>query len=181
MRETRICRRTPRREDAMRKPRRWRSRALIAAAVAAGCTAGAALAGSWDEKVFSSHVDFDAVAAAGASALPGLIARGRELFKAKFTTEDGAGRPKATQAIVPTKRKFGVNPPSREPAARTPIPAPAATTTPSSAAPAISSPTSSSPKDLKAHSSIQPTPRFRASAIPFRSSAAASSNFWRAR
>jgi hypothetical protein len=55
-------------------------------------------------------VDFDAVAAAGASALPGLIARGRELFKAKFTTQDGAGRPKATQAIVPTKRKFGVNP-----------------------------------------------------------------------
>ena len=72
--------------------------------------AGSVQAGSWDEKVFSSHVDFDQVAAAGPSALPALIARGRELFKAKFTTEDGAGRPKATQAIVPTKRKFGVNP-----------------------------------------------------------------------
>ena len=33
------------------------------------------------------------------------------LFKAKFTTVDGAGRPKATQAIIPTKRKNGVNPP----------------------------------------------------------------------
>ena len=44
------------------------------------------------------------------SALPALIARGASLFKAKFTTDDGAGRPKATQAIVPTKRKFGVNP-----------------------------------------------------------------------
>ena len=33
------------------------------------------------------------------------------MFKAKFTTVDGAGRPKATQAIIPTKRKTGVNPP----------------------------------------------------------------------
>jgi hypothetical protein len=74
--------------------------------------AGAANApgASWDEKVFASHVDFDAVAAAGAAAIPGLIARGRVLFKAKFTTEDGAGRPKATQAIVPTRRRNGVNP-----------------------------------------------------------------------
>ena len=69
-----------------------------------------ALANSWDERVFASHVDFDQIAAQGASALPALIARGRVLFKAKFTTEDGAGRPKATQAIVPTKRKSGVNP-----------------------------------------------------------------------
>ncbi len=58
-----------------------------------------------------SHLDFDAIAAAGPSALPALIERGRELFKAKFTTVDGAGRPKATQAIIPTKRKNGVNPP----------------------------------------------------------------------
>ncbi len=88
------------------------------AAVALGALAfvlagGAAFGGSWDERVFEpgSHVDFDAVAAAGPSALPALIERGRELFKAKFTTVDGAGRPKATQAIVPTKRKNGVNPP----------------------------------------------------------------------
>jgi cytochrome c peroxidase len=71
----------------------------------------AARAASWDEKVFSSHVDFDAVAKAGVSAIPALVERGRQLFKAKFTTEDGAGRPKATQAIVPTKRKRGTNPP----------------------------------------------------------------------
>lgn len=30
---------------------------------------------------------------------------GEELFKARFTREEGAGRPKATQAIIPTKRK----------------------------------------------------------------------------
>ncbi len=65
---------------------------------------------SWDERIFSSHVDFDAVAQAGESAIPALIARGRQLFKAKFTDEDGAGRPRATQAIIPTKRKRGTNP-----------------------------------------------------------------------
>ncbi len=73
--------------------------------------AGAAAGGSWDERVFTSHLDFDSLAAAGPSALPALIERGRQLFKAKFTTVDGAGRPKATQAIIPTKRKSGVNPP----------------------------------------------------------------------
>ncbi len=79
-------------------------RAATLAALVAASVVGVAYAASWDEKVFGSHVDFDAVAAAGPSALPALIARGRELFKAKFTTADGAGRPKATQAIVPTKR-----------------------------------------------------------------------------
>ncbi len=73
--------------------------------------ASAAAGGSWDERVFGSHLDFDSIAAAGPSALDSLIERGRELFKAKFTTADGAGRPKATQAIIPTKRKSGVNPP----------------------------------------------------------------------
>ncbi len=90
------------------KPRRHR-RGLLAAS-ALSLMAGVATAASWDERVFSSHIDFDAVASAGPLALPALIARGRELFKAKFTTADGAGRPKATQAIVPTRRKFGVNP-----------------------------------------------------------------------
>ena len=87
-------------------------RATIAAC-AASVLVGAALAASWDERVFpaGSHLDFDQIAAAGPPALPALIDRGRALFKAKFTTVDGAGRPKATQAIIPTKRKNGVNPP----------------------------------------------------------------------
>ena len=58
-----------------------------------------------------SHLDFDAIAAAGPSPCPPSSSAGAELFKAKFTTVDGAGRPKATQAIIPTKRKNGVNPP----------------------------------------------------------------------
>ena len=80
-------------------------------AVACVVAAGAACGASWDERVFSSHVDFEKVAAAGPSALAGLVERGRQLFKAKFTTVDGAGRPKATQAIIPTRRKSGVNSP----------------------------------------------------------------------
>ncbi len=88
--------------------RSLRNVGLSAAALIA--LAGAALAHSWDERVLSSHIDFDVAAAKGAAALPDLIERGRELFKAKFTTADGAGRPKATQAIMPTRRKFGVNP-----------------------------------------------------------------------
>jgi hypothetical protein len=83
----------------------------VAAALVAFGAIDQGLGASWDEKVFASHVDFDAVAKAGAQALPALIERGRQLFKAKFTLEDGAGRPKATQAIIPTKRKHGVNPP----------------------------------------------------------------------
>ena len=37
--------------------------------------------------------------------LENLIAIGEKLFGAKFTTADGAGRPKATQAIIPTKAR----------------------------------------------------------------------------
>jgi len=61
----------------------------------------------WQEKVMTSHVDFDAVAADGEAAIAALIARGKVLFAAKFTEADGRGRPKATQAIIPTKRKRG--------------------------------------------------------------------------
>jgi len=90
----------------------WGSVILLGAASSLFAV-GPAFGASWDERVFppGSHLDFDAVAAAGPAALPALIERGRQLFKAKFTTVDGAGRPKATQAIIPTKVKNGVNPP----------------------------------------------------------------------
>ncbi len=40
-----------------------------------------------------------------AATFAALHARGEHLFSARFTREDGAGRPLATQAIIPTKRK----------------------------------------------------------------------------
>lgn len=43
--------------------------------------------------------------AASAEQLEVIRNYGEELFKARFTREEGAGRPKATQAIIPTKRK----------------------------------------------------------------------------
>jgi cytochrome c peroxidase len=90
--------------------RRRRGLWILFGVLAGFGVASAAAGNSWDERVFDSHVDFDAIASEGASVLPALIARGKTLFKAKFTTEDGAGRPKATQAIVPTRRRSGVNP-----------------------------------------------------------------------
>jgi len=44
-----------------------------------------------------------------------LIDQGKALFNAAFTTQDGVGRPMATQAIIPTKRKR----PAREAFSRT--------------------------------------------------------------
>src|SRR5271163_4127032 len=87
--------------------------AAFASGALASLVVGSALAASWDERDLppGSHLDFYQIAAAAPSGVRALSERGRELFKAKFTTVDGAGRPKATQAIIPTKRKNGVNPP----------------------------------------------------------------------
>ena len=57
----------------------------------------------WSEKVLTRDVDIDALATAGEDPLAILQPLGEELFSAKFTTLDGAGRPDATGAIVPTK------------------------------------------------------------------------------
>ncbi len=86
---------------------RWGGIGIAALLILGG--AAAVEGASWDEKIFSTHLDFETIAKAGERAIPDLIERGRVLFKAKFTTQDGAGRPKATQAIIPTKRKSGVN------------------------------------------------------------------------
>lgn len=42
--------------------------------------------------------------------LPEVLALGRQLFEARFTTLDGAGRPGATAAEVPTRREIGDTP-----------------------------------------------------------------------
>src|ERR1700722_6913012 len=90
--------------------RRRRGLGILFGGLAGFGVASAAAGNSWDERTFDYHLDFDAIASQGVAVLPALIARGKVLFKAKFTTEDGAGRPKATQAIVPTRRRSGVNP-----------------------------------------------------------------------
>ena len=57
----------------------------------------------WSERAIVDDVDIKALAASGKDPIEVLQPIGERLFKAKFTTLDGAGRPEATQAIVPTK------------------------------------------------------------------------------
>jgi cytochrome c peroxidase len=56
----------------------------------------------WEERVLSAPTDFEAARALDPAA---LIAHGRRLFVGKFTAADGAGRPLATQADLPTARR----------------------------------------------------------------------------
>ncbi len=65
----------------------------------------------WVEAVVGKSWTYDKALAASKSDLQSLLDHGKHLFTSKFTVLDGAGRPKATQAIVPTKRKRGENPP----------------------------------------------------------------------
>jgi di-heme oxidoreductase (putative peroxidase) len=57
----------------------------------------------WSERAIQEDVDIEALAASGQDPIPVLQPLGKHLFSAKFTTLDGAGRPDATGAIVPTK------------------------------------------------------------------------------
>ncbi len=60
----------------------------------------------WSERAIFEHVDQSRFAGVLSKAeLDELIAFGETLFGARFTTLDGGGRPMATQAIIPTKRK----------------------------------------------------------------------------
>jgi hypothetical protein len=98
--------RRDRRRRADGESRMKGSLTLLAATLLA---AAPALAGEtpWAEGNVGHSLGFDAALALSKSNPQKLIDRGRDLFAAKFTVLDGAGRPKATQAIVPTKRKRG--------------------------------------------------------------------------
>ena len=64
----------------------------------------------WTEATVGKSWSYDEALAASKSDLQSLLDRGKHLFTSKFTELDGGGRPKATQAIVPTLRKRGENP-----------------------------------------------------------------------
>ena len=79
-----------------------------------------------DERAVPVHLDHAGLAA-GALSTEDLIAAGERLFTARFATPDGAGRPAATAAEVPTRRRGRRHPPaSSAPAVPTPTPVPAA-------------------------------------------------------
>ncbi|WP_420335101.1 di-heme oxidoredictase family protein [Roseibium sp.] len=57
----------------------------------------------WSEKAIQEDIDINQLARSGQDPIPVLQPLGEHLFSAKFTSLDGAGRPDATGAIVPTK------------------------------------------------------------------------------
>lgn len=89
----------------MTRRTKWGAVAGMALALAA-CLGSAAQAAPWDEKVIQEHVDQARLSGRlDKAALDALRDAGEKLFTGRFTTEDGAGRPFATQAIIPTGRK----------------------------------------------------------------------------
>ena len=83
-----------------------------ASAAASPGPSGASAPPPWSERAIAAHVDLAPLAARAtadgtlrADDLVRLVAAGESLFGARFTSEDGVGRPLATQAILPTKRR----------------------------------------------------------------------------
>lgn len=74
--------------------------ALLAAVVPVAATENLP---PWSERTILEDVDLKALAASGKDPIEVLQPLGETLFKAKFTSLDGAGRPDATGAILPTK------------------------------------------------------------------------------
>lgn len=60
----------------------------------------------WDERVITEHIEQSTLAGLlDRAALDALRDHGEHLFDGRFTELDGVGRPFATQAIIPTKRR----------------------------------------------------------------------------
>ncbi|MCR9135331.1 MAG: hypothetical protein NXI27_05005 [Alphaproteobacteria bacterium] len=79
---------------------------LLAVAMITGFAASAGAGEPWSEKAIGTHVSQSTlVGPLSAEQLQQLVEQGEVLFTAKFTDDDGVGRPMATQAIIPTKRK----------------------------------------------------------------------------
>lgn len=85
------------------KPRFARSSIILAAIVIAPALGAA---NPWSERVIDSHVDQSTnVGTLPLDVLEALRKKGERLFTGRFTEADGVGRPFATQAIIPTRRK----------------------------------------------------------------------------
>lgn len=90
----------------MSRPRRRGAMLALATGLAALSTAAGAGEPPWSERLLAAPPSEAALAALSpADRLALLTERGETLFTGKFVTQDGAGRPEATQAIVPTRRR----------------------------------------------------------------------------
>lgn len=80
--------------------------APLLAALAFPLAAGASDVPPWSERVLGTPLDLEAVAGLPMQErIEALRSRGERLFIGQFLVEEGAGRPMATQAIIPTKRR----------------------------------------------------------------------------
>ncbi|OED41914.1 hypothetical protein AB833_08530 [Chromatiales bacterium (ex Bugula neritina AB1)] len=69
-------------------------------------TSGQPTAYPWSARGIAEHVEQKAFSGLlTTEQLAPLISAGESLFSARFTRDDGVGRPMSTQAIIPTKRK----------------------------------------------------------------------------
>ncbi|HEY9058428.1 MAG TPA: hypothetical protein VIN77_14855, partial [Aurantimonas sp.] len=76
---------------------------LVTGLIAALALPAAAQEPAWRETAIKQRIDPASLSGLlSAEALRDLAQKGRALFEARFTILDGAGRPNATQAIVPT-------------------------------------------------------------------------------
>lgn len=80
------------------------ARTFISAALILSASNVLAAEKPWSENAISTHVQMPE-GVLSKPALEELTRQGKALFSAKFTPHDGGGRPMATQAIIPTKRK----------------------------------------------------------------------------
>ncbi len=61
---------------------------------------------AWSDAAIHNHIELnDYSGELSKEKLDSLVRAGQSLFSASFTSADGVGRPMATQAIIPTKRK----------------------------------------------------------------------------
>jgi len=81
-------------------------RLILIVLMMAGVSAPLNASEPWSEKAIDAHVQQSTLSGTlSADQLNALVEQGEVLFTAKFTDGDGVGRPMATQAIIPTKRK----------------------------------------------------------------------------
>jgi mono/diheme cytochrome c family protein len=81
--------------------KRWRFLAVALVAGPGGPGAAADIP-PWSEQVLAAPLAWEDLHRLDGDA---VLARGEQLFRGRFVAEDGAGRPYATQAIVPTQRR----------------------------------------------------------------------------
>lgn len=88
----------------------WTAACALVFLAAGPVLAGDGVPPPWSEQTIRQHIgETRYEGPLSGQKLEDLVAAGKALFTDRFTVEDGAGRPMATQAIIPTLRKHAVD------------------------------------------------------------------------